>query len=381
MRSLILIYVCLLLTVPCQARIITVDDDGPADFNSIQAAIVDANEGDMVEVAPGIYSGDGNRDIDFEGKVIIIRSKSGPEGCIIDCYDRESQYQHRGFYFHSGEGSNSVLSGFTITNGRVGSCPKAPGGGGILCSLSSPTITDCVIVNNQSVGWCRPFGSAGGGIFLDRSSPTIVNCIIAGNVSNEGGEGGGMFCLQSSPTITNCTICDNSGDGVMCYDASCPVITNSIFWGNSSGQIVAESRESYVGSSTPVVAFSDVQGGWPGQGNLNADPCFVDAASGNYHLKSQAGRWSSNSESWNKDDVTSPCIDAGDLLSPIGQEPFPNGGIINMGAYGGTNEASKSYFGKQPCEIIVAGDVNGDCEVNFLDFRLMALHWCENNRE
>jgi len=50
-----------------------------------------------------------------------------------------------------------------------------------------------------------------------------------------------------------------------------------------------------------------------------------------------------------------------------------------MGAYGGTTEASKSYFGKPPCEIIVAGDVNGDCMVNFLDFRLMALHWCEDN--
>jgi hypothetical protein len=66
-------------------------------------------------------------------------------------------------------------------------------------------------------------------------------------------------------------------------------------------------------------------------------------------------------------------------MSPVGLEPFPNGGIINMGAYGATTKASKSYFGKPPCEIIVAGDVNGDCLVNFLDFRLMALHWCEDN--
>ncbi len=77
------------------------------------------------------------------------------------------------------------------------------------------------------------------------------------------------------------------------------------------------------------------------------------------------------------DDVMSPCIDAGDPMSPIGYEPFPNGGIINMGAYGGTAEASKSYFGQPPCETIVAGDINGDCKVNFLDFRLLALHWLE----
>jgi hypothetical protein len=81
------------------------------------------------------------------------------------------------------------------------------------------------------------------------------------------------------------------------------------------------------------------------------------------------------------DDVTSPGIDAGHPHSPIGLEPFPNGGRINMGAYGGSVEASKSYFGKPPCETIIAGDVNGDCIVNFLDFCLMAFHWSEDNRE
>jgi len=82
---------------------------------------------------------------------------------------------------------------------------------------------------------------------------------------------------------------------------------------------------------------------------------------------------------WTKDEVTSLCIDAGDPASPIGLEPFPNGGIINMGAYGGTAEASKSYFGEPVCEIIVAGDINGDCKVNFTDFAIMAEHWLEDN--
>jgi hypothetical protein len=112
-----------------------------------------------------------------------------------------------------------------------------------------------------------------------------------------------------------------------------------------------------------------------GAGNIDVDPCFADAASDDYHLKSQAGRWDPVSQNWVPDANTSPCIDGGDISSPIGDEPFPNGGIINMGAYGGTAEASKSYFGGPVCEIIVAGDVNGDCKVNFLDFRLMALNW------
>ena len=58
---------------------------------------------------------------------------------------------------------------------------------------------------------------------------------------------------------------------------------------------------------------------------------------------------------------------------------FPNGGILNMGAFGATPKASKSYFGAPPCQTIVAGDINGDCEVNFLDFRLIAFHWSEDN--
>jgi hypothetical protein len=64
-------------------------------------------------------------------------------------------------------------------------------------------------------------------------------------------------------------------------------------------------------------------------------------------------------------------------MTPIGGEPFPNAGIINMGAYGGTAEASKSYFGKPPCETRVAGDVNGDCIVDYRDLAIALMHWLE----
>ena len=86
---------------------------------------------------------------------------------------------------------------------------------------------------------------------------------------------------------------------------------------------------------------------------------------GDYHLKSQAGRWDPNSQTWVQDDITSPCIDAGDPNSPIGLEPFPNGGYINMGAYGGTSE--------------VAGDINGDCKVDQTDLDILMLHWLEEH--
>jgi hypothetical protein len=96
------------------------------------------------------------------------------------------------------------------------------------------------------------------------------------------------------------------------------------------------------------ISYSDLQGGWRGEGNGNtdADPQFADSDNGDYHLKSRAGRWRPEwgrlVQDWVQDDVTSPCIDAGDPNSPIGDEPFADGGIINMGAYGGSSQASKS---------------------------------------
>jgi hypothetical protein len=112
-------------------------------------------------------------------------------------------------------------------------------------------------------------------------------------------------------------------------------------------------------------------------GSIDADPYFVDPTNDDFHLMSQTGRWDTESQAWIQDDVTSPCIDAGDPVSPIGWELFPNGGFVNMGAYGGTPEASKSYFCEPIRKTIVAGDINGDVQVNRVDLEIMALHWMD----
>jgi parallel beta-helix repeat protein len=388
---LMLIFLLGMACTAASARTIYVDDDGPADFNTIQAAIDDSNDGDTIIVSDGTYTGNGNRDIDFLGKAVTLRSEYGPQNCIIDCQGSEAD-KHRGFYFHSGEDANSVLDGFTIRNGYKGY------GGGILCTESSPHITNCVITNNTaplSSGFPGGFYTPGGGISCNYSSTTISNCIISGNQAT--GSGGGIRSYKGSPTINNCTISDNSalngdGGGIHCIGAIMTV-RNSILWGNTAGQGPQIYLVGVPGVFCPIItiSYSDVQGGqgeiyiWDcgnvnwGSGNIDVAPCFVD--SGDYHLKSQAGRWEPSSQAWVQDEVTSLCIDAGNTNSPIGFEPFPNGGIINMGAYGSTSEASKSYFGGPVCEIIVAGDVNGDCKVNFLDFRLMALNWLRDEHE
>ena len=214
----------------------------PGDQSTIQAGIDAAEDGDTVLVADGTWTGPGNKNLDFGGKAITVESENGAENCTIDC-----QNNGRGFYFHSGEGSGSVVNGFTIKNGvsdygggivclesspTITNCTitrnKAGSGGGISCSSSSPSITNCTITRNQA--------TYGGGISCSSSSPSITNCTITGNQAN--GYGGGIRCYYSSPRITNCTITGNQatygGGGVSCRFSSSPRITNCIITGNQA---------------------------------------------------------------------------------------------------------------------------------------------------
>ena len=327
----------------------------------------------------------------------ILNVDSSPT--IINCTFTENVAGYGGAI--GAAGGSPILRECTFVGNQAGIAA-----GAVHTTGSDPSILNCAFIRNSAT-------ESGGALRLDSGTFGLYNCLLVENSANWGG---GMSCIHdANAVIRNCTfsfntsahghsLVSNSYEGLRPSDIE---IVNCIFWGNEEGDgsgprgprgAVTLDDTSYAkeiwneDGSRIAIRFSDLRGGadavlegygqlvW-GAGNIDADPLFAEPNQCDYHLKSQAGRWDVITGQWTTDEVTSPCIDAGDPMSPIGLETFPNGGVINMGAYGGTSQASKSYFDKPSCEIIVAGDINGDCEVNFLDFRLMALHWCENNNE
>jgi parallel beta-helix repeat protein len=236
---------------------------------TIQAGIDDARRGDDVVIFDGIYWGAGNKDLDFGGKAITVRSGSGdPATCVIDC-----EGDGRGFYFHNGENAGSVVQGLTIQNAHTdfgsvycyGASPTltnciiadgiANSGAGVACShYSNPTLTNCIIRDNMAAYgagvWCfqdsnptltnctitgNKFGDFGAGLDCHDSNPTLTDCIIAGNSTEYGG--GAVHCYHASPTLTNCTILNNNGGenggGLYSRYDSNPTLTDCTITGNT----------------------------------------------------------------------------------------------------------------------------------------------------
>ncbi|MEA3226719.1 MAG: right-handed parallel beta-helix repeat-containing protein, partial [Planctomycetota bacterium] len=228
------------------------------------------------------------------------------------------------------QNSNATLVNCTFSEN------SAMDGGGISTSGNAgPNITNCTFTDNSA-------DRDGGGVFIGRDqSPILVNCMFGGNKARRGAgiHNKGWGGYGATPTLINCTFGGNhaSESGGTMYNSrdSIPMLSNSILWGNRPQEI-------YPQDSAVEITYSDVQGGWPGEGNINADPLFFDPANGDYHLRSRSGRWDPQSQNWVQDRATSPCIDAGDPSADWSSEPFPHGERINMGAYGGTPEASMS---------------------------------------
>jgi parallel beta-helix repeat protein/predicted outer membrane repeat protein len=209
MRVLAIVFFVAVFSTPLHAVTLTVDQDGPADFSDIRTAVAAAVSGDTIIVADGLYTGPGNRSIDFGGKAVTLASANGPERCVIDCESKD-----RGFYLRQSEGQGTVIDGFTIMRGRH------TYGGGIYCTSSaSPTIRNCIVRDNYAT-------YSGGGIACEyQTSPRIEGCIIYSNRSDS--QGGGISCSQANATIVDCTIAENasySGGGLYGYYCDLQVV-------------------------------------------------------------------------------------------------------------------------------------------------------------
>lgn len=328
--------------------------DGPKA--TIQAGIDAPQDGDTVLVADGIYTGLGNVPLVIAEKRITVRSENGPQNCIIDGGGGGGGILFAGFVGYG----TPVLDGFSITNMHSAAI--------IFYHSSSPTITNCIITGNSALRdgggiYSHPDAQAtitnctitgntagydGGGIYSDESSLTLINCTIAGNTAGYDGGGIYSFSYDTSLTMINCTIMGNTADrngGGIFSARSDPTISNTILWGNTPQAI-------YVINSNPVVTYSDVQGGWPGEGNIDEGPLFVPGPVGCYYLgQTAAGQ-----------PQQSPCVDAGDPGLPLidgttRSDEVPDSGIVDMG-----------YHYPISGLPLVMGDHNRDGDVDFADF-------------
>jgi len=305
----------------------------PQQYPTLQAAINFADAGDVVLVDDGVYSGPGNHSIGLLGKAITIRSKNGPVQCVIDCAGEDSA-----FLFADGEDANTVISGLTLTH-----CENSA----VQLEESSPTFRDCLFLENSAPSLL--FGLAGGAIRASGgSSPTVERCEFRGNfISGQGdASGGAIACEGGDFVVSHCVFADNrAGGGAAIFTDSCHVRIESTLMANNTAsrdfvggaliesetggfaEIVSCTIVGTQGGNSPLIGnwfsainsiiwfnnpstlqprmdvrFCNVEGTYPGDRNIDADPLFVAGSFGDYYLSSVKTGHGENS----------PCVDGGD---------------------------------------------------------------------
>jgi parallel beta-helix repeat protein len=325
------------LTIDTPAAAATINV--PGDYATIQAAINAANPGDTINVAAGTYLGGIQID-----KALTLSSTDGADATSIMGVDSNDSYLVRIYH------SDVTFEGFTVTN------PDYSGGAdasGILVGayLGDPANNVHILKNivtqvRSESGSPSMYGATGINIGIGPVNNLVIkgntltsihnpdgapvdhtcginmwdnanNVEISGNIISDIKYNGILLqyvsdiqlennqitecqtglrlepyegAAVSNATVTNCTFSDNSGG--MYNQNSSPTVTNCIFWGNG-GEILNG------GTSAPAVTYCDVQGGYGGAGNIDADPLFINPGAGDYHLR-----------------PTSPCIDVGNNAAP-----------------------------------------------------------------
>lgn len=250
----------------------------------------------------------------------------GEGGAVVNFDDALATFENCLFIDNEAQLSGGALHIEVRSNGTFRNCVvqgnRARLGGGVYMRGSLPTFDRCAIIENTAQRLRLEDAAqvvVGAGIYnvgrLATQSedplpgdPLLTNCLIAGNTAIDG-IGGGYYAGEALGRLYNCTVSGNTavnGGGILTFDGSQPSLINTIVHGNTGGQILDNPAFFFEGAAPdplpPVAlttaAYSCIEGGWPGDTNIDAPPAFANPAGGDFHLTGE-----------------SPLIDAGRDLS------------------------------------------------------------------
>lgn len=318
----------------------TIEDNGVlVDHRELMGGGIAVLEGSNILIEDNVIRGNrsglaGGIGAAMEGAGLVIR------GNLIE--DNQAGSDHGGGLFMGGQG---VLEDNAIQGNTVGVLTGYGWGGGVIVVGEG---TDFMVSGNLILGNFAP--SYAGGIYLDEGAHARLTGNVIARNRCEGLFGAGIGvdgANQSRLELLNCTVAFNTGgseggNGLFVEADAVAFVTNCIFWGNSGGPVGADFHVAEPNNASLQVRYTLSAEPVAGEGNFQIDPDFANPDGNDFHLRSTGGRWDPLAGDWATDSSSSYAINAGDPSSVLELEPAPNGGRINLGAYGNTPQASKT---------------------------------------
>ena len=329
----------------------------PEDALTIQHAIDVAEAGDTIEVGPGTW----REAIDLRGKSVLLLGKDGATKTIIDGTGKGDSVVR----CVTNEGPGTVIQGLTLTGGtgHAGLHGKNLSlGGGMLALGASPTLRDCIIVNNSATG-------NGGGVYCGTGADVrFEKCVFKGNSAEKGG---GVLCVGSKPVFDRCLFEKNtarySGGGLYAARGSDPTVRSSRFEMNRAAyngggictlDAAGEVLDTVFERNRAVTSGGAIYSGW--RATLSASACRFN----------DPGDTVVGGTSLTRRDLRRGACDLGDQICVVAEE---RDCLAAAGIYKGDGSQCAA-----PDPVLQArrrGDLDGDGKVDRRDLSIMMLLW------